>query len=340
MQSSRIGILAAIVALMVTSCDKNVTVFTEISRDGTCTRQVSTGDDCIMYDDLWEEVAAQDTADQKTITLRRSFSSVEEMAASPILSVYGEPLRSEASLQKRFKWFYTDYTFTETFAGWGGHFDIPITKYVSQDEASFMWTGYPNLVEGMTGIDMVDKLDKIQESLEYWEYSIVFNCYFKLISNHYEDITNPPVDRQVFTSLSDSIVFYGYWNGYDEFSEIKKLLKDYFKSDAYNVFFSSKKYDNDDVKGEYKTEFESYFGPVSEIILLKAPYCLKMPGRVTDAGRGILADGVIQYCFEGGFLVPGDYTITASSRVANVWTFILSSAVIILALASLLYRKK
>ena len=107
MQSFRISILAAIVALMITSCDKNATMVTEINSDGTCTRQVSTGDDCIIYDDLWEEVAAQDTADQKKLTLRRSFSSVEEMAANPILSIYGEPLRSEASLQKRFKWFYT-----------------------------------------------------------------------------------------------------------------------------------------------------------------------------------------------------------------------------------------
>ena len=338
MQSFRISILAAIVALMITSCDKNATMVTEINSDGTCTRQVSTGDDCIIYDDLWEEVVPQDTADQKKLTLRRSFSSVEEMAANPILSVYGEPLRSEASLQKRFKWFYTDYTFTETFAGWGDHFDIPITKYLSQDEASFMWTGYPNLTEGMTGIDMIDKLDKVQESLEYWEYAIVYNCYDKLISNHYEDIVNPPVNREVFISLRDSIVDYGVKNGYDEFSEIKILLKDYFKSDAYNVFYCSK--ENDDVKDEYDAEFDSYFGPVSEIIFLKAPYCLKMPGRVTDAGRGTLADGVIQYRFEGGFLVAGDYTITASSRVANVWAFILSTAIILLALLSLLYRRK
>ena len=338
MQSFKYCILAAIAALMVTSCDKNVTMVTEINRDGTCARQVSTGDDCLLDDESWEEVAAQDTADQKMITLRRSFSSVEEMAANPILSVCGEPVRSEASLQKRFKWFYTDYTFTETFAGWGDHFDIPITKYLSQDEASFMWTGYPNLTEGMTGIDMIDKLDEIQERLEYWEYAIVFNCYCKLITNHYEDIVNPPVNREVFISLRDSIVDYGVKNGYDEFSEIRILLKDYFKSDAFNVFYSSKK--NDDVKDEYDSEFESYFGPVSEIIVLKAPYCLKMPGRVTDAGRGTLADGVIQYRFEGGFLVPGDYTITASSRVVNVWAFILSAAVIILALASLLYRKK
>lgn len=336
MQSFRISILAAIVALMITSCDKNATMVTEINRDGTCTRQVSTGDDCIIYDDLWEEVVPQDTADQKKLTLRRSFSSVEEMAANPILSVYGEPVRSEASLKKTFKWFYTDYTFTETFMSWRDHFDIPITKYVSQDEASFMWTGYPDLVEGMTGIDMVEKLDEIQEHLEYWEYSIILNCHFKLIGNNYDDISNPPVDRDVFISLRDSVVKFGYDNEYDEFSEVSKLLKDYFKSDDYSVFYSK----NGDFKDKYEDESDSIIYPVINIIFLKAPYLLKMPGRVTDIGRGKLTDGLIQYRFEGGFLVPGDYTISASSRVANVWAFILSAAVILIALLSFFYRRK
>jgi hypothetical protein len=336
MQSFKISILVAIASLMITSCDKNVTMVTEINRDGTCTRQVSTADDCLLDVESWEEVVSQDTVDHKKVTLRRSFSSVEAMAANPILSVYGEPIRSEASLQKRFKWFYTDYTFTETFVSWGDHFDIPITKYVSQDEASFMWTGYPNLVEGMTGIDMVEKLDMIQESLEYWEYSIILNCHFKLIGNNYDDMSNPPVDRDVFVSLRDSITRFGYDNEYDEFSEVNKLLTDFFKSDAYSVFYSKA----GDVKDEYEAESDSIIYPVVNIIFLKAPYLLKMPGRVTDTGRGKLADGLIQYRFEGGFLVPGDYTISASSRVANVWAFILSAAVILIALLSFFYRRK
>ena len=340
MRNFKISILVAIAALMITSCDKNVTMVTEINRDGTCTRQVSTADDCLLDVESWEQVESQDTSAHKKVTLRRSFSSVEEMSANPILSVYGEPVRSEASLKKTFKWFYTDYTFTETFAGWGDHFDIPITKYVSQDEASFMWTGYPNLIEGMTGIDMVDKLDKIQENLEYWEYSIILNCHFKLIANNYDDISNPPVNRDVFISLRDSVIKFGCENGYDEFSEVKLLLNDYFKSDAYNIFYSSSSIAADEFRDKYEAESDSIFYPVCNIIFLKAPYCLKMPGRVTDTGRGTLTDGGIQYRFEGGFLVPGDYTISASSRVTNIWAFILSAAVILLALLSLLYRRK
>ena len=322
-------IVAAIAALMVTSCDKNVIMVTEINRDGTCTRQVSTGDDCLLDDESWEEVAAQDTADQKKITLRRSFSSVEEMAANPILKASGRPIRSNASLDRKFKWFYTDYTFTESFLSWADQFDEPLTKYMSAEEAGFMWTGYPNLVEGMTGIDMVDYLDALQEGLEHWEYRIVTGCQLKTIANHYEDIPNTPVSKKEFISLKDSIMEFGYENCYDEFEDVKGLLKDFFKSDAFTCFFK-----------DYEEVLNSDLGNTVEIAFIKTTYILKMPGRVTDPGRGTLAEGTIQYRFEGGFLVPGDYTITASSRVPNVWAFIISAAVILLALLSLLYCRK
>ena len=329
MQSFRISILAAIAALMVTSCDKNVTMVTEINRDGTCARQVSTGDDCLLDDELWEEVAAQDTADQKKITLRRSFSSVEEMTANPILKASGKPIRSDASLDRKFKWFYTDYTFTESFLSWADQFDEPLTKYMSAEEAGFMWTGYPNLVEGKTGIDMVDYLDALQEGLEHWEYRIVTGCQLKTIANNYEDILNPPVSQEEFILLKDSIMEFGYENWYDEFEDVKGLLKDFFKSDAFSSFFK-----------DYEEVLNSDLGNTVEVAFIKTSYILKMPGRVTDPGHGTLVDGTIQYRFEGGFLVPGDYTITASSRVPNVWAFIISAAVILLALLSLLYCRK
>ena len=70
MRNFKISILVAIAALMITSCDKNVTMVTEINRDGTCTRQVSTADDCLLDDESWEQVELQDTTDHKKVTLR------------------------------------------------------------------------------------------------------------------------------------------------------------------------------------------------------------------------------------------------------------------------------
>ena len=168
----------------------------------------------------------------------------------------------------------------------------------------------------------------LQEGIEHWEYRIVTGCQLKTIANHYDSIPNPPVSQEEFISLKDSIMEFGYENCYDEFDNVKGLLKDFFKSNAFSSFFK-----------DYEKLLDSDLENTVELPLIKTSYILKMPGRVIDPGCGTVSDGVIEYRFEGGFLIPGDYTITATSRSTNVWAFILSAAVILLALLSLLYRR-
>ena len=56
-----------------------------------------------------------------------------------------------------------------------------------------------------------------------------------------------------------------------------------------------------------------------------------MPGRVLDAGMGQYDGDVIHYPLGGERMIPGDYTITATSRVTNVWAFLITILVILLA---------
>ena len=325
-------ILAAIAALMVTSCEKNVQMITEINRDVSCTRVYSIKEsDNVYADETWVE----DTSDTVRTTIYRTFNSVEEMAANPVLAVNGEYINSQAQLDKKFKWFYTDYTFSETFASKEHFLNVPWTDKMSRDELSFMLTGYPNLTEGMTGEEIVQFMDPLQEKFEYLTYLSVIDCDLRLIANHYGIIANPPVDRTTFMSLRDSITRYALDEDWDILRHRKGLIQEYFKSDAYSIFYDS----DDDIKDEFEDEYEDYLNFV-DLYYLITPYSLKMPGRVIETGRGTLKDGVINYHFGGKFLLVGDYTITASSRVTNVWAFILSGLIILLAVASLLYRRK
>ena len=328
MQRFKYYILAAIAALMITSCEKNVQMITEINSDGTCTRFYSIKkSDNVYADETW----AEDMNDTVRTTIYRTFNSVEEMAANPVLAVNGEYINSQAQLDKKFKWFYTDYTFSETFASKEHFLNVPWTDKMSRDELSFMLTGYPNLTEGMTGEEIVQFMDPLQEKFEYLTYLSVIDCELRLIANHYGMIANPPVDRTTFMSLRDSITTYAMENGWDILRHRNGLIQEYFNSDAYNIFYDS----NDDIKEEFGDEYEGYLNFV-DLYYLITPYSLKMPGRVIETGRGTLNDGVIDYRFGGKYLLVGDYTITATSRVTNVWAFILSGLIVLLALVTLL----
>ena len=70
------------------------------------------------------------------------------------------------------------------------------------------------------------------------------------------------------------------------------------------------------------------------------PYDLVMPGTVTDAGMGEYDGRVIHYQLGGERLIPGAYTIAATSRVANVWAFVVTLLIILLAVGSWFYQKK
>ena len=331
MRNFRISILVAIAALMITSCEKNVQIITEINRDGTCTRFYSIKEsDNVYADETWVE----DTADTVRTTIYRTFNSVGEMAANPVLAVNGEFINSQAQLDKKFKWFYTDYKFSETFASKEHFINVPFADKMSRDELSFMLTGYPNLTKGMTGAEIADFIGPLQEKYEYLATLSMIDCDLRLIANHYDMIANPPVDRTTFMSLSDSITRYALDEGWDILRHRNGLIQDYFKSDAYSIFYDS----NDDIKDEFEDEYEGYLNFV-DLYYLITPYTLKMPGRVIETGRGTLKDGVINYRFGGRYLFTGDYTITATSRVTNIWAFILSGLIVLLALASLLYRR-
>ena len=93
----------------------------------------------------------------------------------------------------------------------------------------------------------------------------------------------------------------------------------------------------------YTTFFQSYKGgpaQYDQLLSFGSPYDLVMPGTVTDAGTGEYDGEVIHYQLGGERMIPGPYTISATSRVTNLWAFIVTSIVVLLALGSFFYRRK
>ena len=350
--------MAASVLAMV-SCDEwQAQINTEVSRDGSCVRTVTTtGDNCLMTDPVWDfeyTCVPKDSTNEDNYvyvkpegadvphlvldsnrTYRNSarFDRVEDMSAHPSLQVYGQPVTSETALSKRFKWFYTDYTFTETFAGWQDNFNIPVTDYVSADEASFWYTGYPELTRGWSGKDIADFTSKLEEKMESWMYATAWDIYFNTIAIYYDDLDDAPVSRDEFLSARDTIIKLAFERCVDFFDDDRdELMEEYFQSD----FLSSSNLDD----YKYDRCSDSLYYRSLGLPSLMVDYTLRMPGRVTDAGSGKVADdGAVEYCFDGGFIMFGDYTVTVTSRAVNVWAFLLSGLILVVAVGSFFIKR-
>ena len=342
--------------ICLTSCNKSdVKMHTIINEDGTCMRKVAycnvmslqerdslwgkdkTGwslplPQCLnieVFDHTHTEVSEGDTV---TTSFMNSFNSAEEMCQQTPLQLNGTRLQSKATLEKRFRWFYTEYTFTEVFTSVGDTFKLPPTDYAEKDMVSYWFTGQPNLIQGMSGAEASEKLNQIEPKITKWLNDNLAKTCFDFIVNHYDSIVNPPVSQEQFVELQDSMAK-KMLKGHDDIMEIKvtKAFRDFFRSDAYAMFFDEKTPCSQALNKELKNRMN--------ILWFSVPYTLSMPGTIVDAGTGIIKDGVIIYPLTGERLIPHDYVITATSRVTNIRAFVVTILVILLAIGSFLYKR-
>ncbi len=352
--SSFFGIVLGAV-LFLSSCQKvNVKMYTIIHEDGSCEREVSYSNIMSkeLRDSVWDkgsigwsqpmpeclnidafnnshtEIGAGDTV---TTTFNCRFPSAEEMCLQTPLQLNSTRLKSQAKLEKHFRWFYTEYTFTEVFNCVGDTFKIAPTDYADKDVVSFWFTGQPNLIEGLSGAEASEKLSNMEPFVSKWLNDNLYQVCFDYIVSHYDSIPNPPVSREGFIALHDSLANF-LLKDHDDILNVNatETLRSFFHSDAYAMFFDEGNPCGKALNKELANRLNIFW--------FNVPYTLSMPGTVVDAGTGVCRDGIIYYAFTGERLIPHDYVITATSRVTNVWAFIVTLLIILLAIGSFFYR--
>ncbi len=353
--SSRLLLLLS-AAIFLSCQDQHVRLHTIINENGTCIRAVSYSNvmtqaqrdsawgqgnigwshplpECLnikSFHDSHTDIGAGDTV---TTTFRHMFDNVEEMAEQMPLMLGGNTLKSRAQLHRRFRWFYTEYDFTETIAGLADFFPLP---FADVQLLSYWFTGEPNLIAGLTGAEAAERLSEMETKVTHWLNDNFCHIIFHFIADHYDSITAPPVPRDRFVQLQDSLANYLMKEGADLWlsnTELSQLMRDFFHSDAYAPFFD----DETPVSKQLNDELAHRL----TIFALSVPYTLQMPGTITDAGSGSLtSDGIIHYPFTGERLIPKDYVIHATSRVSHPWAYVVTILIILLAIGSFLYRRR
>ena len=353
--SSFFGIVLGAV-LCLSSCEKaNVKMHTIVHEDGSCEREVSysTIMSKDMRDSLWQGDAVrlaqpipeclntkafmgthtEVEGDTVTTTFSRKFHSLEDMCQETPLQLNGTRLKSQAKLEKHFRWFYTEYTFTEVFNCVGDTFKIAPTNYADKDVVSFWFTGRPNLIEGLSGAEASEKLSNMEPFVSKWLNDNFYQVCFDYIVNHYDSVPNPPVSREQFIELHDSLANF-LLKGQDDILKVNaaETMRSFFNSDAYAQFFNEQTPCGKELNQELAHRLNIFWFIV--------PYTLSMPGTVVDAGTGVCRDGIVYYAFTGERLIPHDYVISATSRVTNIWAYIVTLLIILLAIGSFFYRKR
>jgi hypothetical protein len=372
---ANINIIAAMMLFVIlASCgNKDNRMLTVINEDGTCSREYTfhssqqwlsasssedydsivdktwerswsvLGADSVRYpvplteaqlDSMQELDLSKPLGNLLMVHAKKEYQCVEEMSAHLYRAERHhlkevDNIKANSTLEKHFKWFYTDYTFSETFVYDGpALFPIPLDRFLSADTASFWFTGQPDLTCHCSGAEQKDMLDDIEKKIGQWTNANWFYEICNVIIASYDQIQNPPVSKERFSIVRDSLVMMPCVLNANEGEglgdNITNLLEKTFQSDAYKLFLQTN---------------ESGFKQYEQLLSFGNNYDLQMPGTVIDAGMGQYDGDVIHYRLGGERLIPGAYTITATSRVTNVWAFVITILVVLLAIGSLFFRK-
>ena len=268
------------------------------------------------------------------VTIRKNYRSVEAMAKTFRLkpSHSWSRMKVDYTLTKKFGWFYTYYTYQETYPKTRLDVDYPIVNYMSKDEARFWFTGQPDLLKGMNGIEIRQFVGELEDKYNRWLTQNSWNAEYNVLLKHYEEIGNCPVSKEKLVSLKETI----YEKEARNLDDIKmeKVLDAYFKTNAFSTFWKAK---NSPMK-RYEDELGNQ--DFANYSTQSFNYKLMMPGKVLSCENAVIKGDTLVWKLTSDRLVYDAYSLKAQSRRANAWAFILTGLVIVLAIGSLIYKPK
>lgn len=271
-------------------------------------------------------------ADTVQIHAHRNFSTVQEMASALPICLNGQPVKSTAQLTKQFRWFYTYYTYTESFESIAPQFAIPLSTYMSDEAAEYWLTGKPDIFKGNSGMEMKEYQDEMEQKFYRFINVNLVNDALDLLAAGYDSIGNVPLSREEFMAKKQSII-----DKADELTgspidfDHNKFLTEQLGSDVYvKALEGSALY----------TQWEQRQSFYLAMLMLDVDYQLTMPGgiiEINDCSDGLFRDGELHYRLTGLRLLSQSYSIQATSKGKNDWAFVLTYLLILAAIGLSLY---
>ena len=286
------------------------------------------------YDSISREVGpSRAVKDTVCVYARKEYASVEDMCAGSPMFFVDEQAGADGSLDKEFRWFYTDYVFTEKFSSVADYFKVPVSDFMSEEEALYWFSGTPDLYAGKPTWRYYEMLEELKEKADRWVFANMYYNILSGIADRYDMVVEPPVSKDEFIAqLGDVVKQLASYDTYKlEYSTARSIVSSHFGSDAYSPFI------NEDEWKKYEISSATAF---DYLFLFYYNESIVMPGRVIDDGGGIYKDGVVTFKVDAGRFLLKDYEIRVVSRIVNVWAFIVTAVLASALCVAVIYRRR
>ena len=262
----------------------------------------------------------------------RDYKSVEEMGKEFRLkpSHPWSNMEVKYSLEKKFRLFYTYFTYKETYPHLETPFQLPIENYMSEEEADFWFTGKPNLLLGMNGLEVSEYTDNLNNRYNRWLAQNIWDMEYELVIKHYDMVKNPPISKEELMRLKDTVFMK---NAQDDTFDMEQCLNRYFKTNAFSILWEKEF----GPLAQFDTEINDH--PVMQCLETSLDYRLIMPGEIIST-NGVNSHDTLNWNLTAFRMLYGDYVIEAQSRKINIWMLSLIGLFALTAVAMFIYRRR
>jgi hypothetical protein len=348
MKNRRLKIIISLVIAMVASCDEPETVVTNIVHpDGSVTRKIEMKnaknkfDVTVMqvpFDSTWTIRDSLEISNngKDTVWVKRAeklFASVDEINGY-YKADSGANKKSvrRAEFRKKFKWFNTEYDFSETIDK-KMLYGYPVSNFLNQDELKWFYSPDNFQEEKKNGPDSL-KFKAFSDTTDKKAEKWMIKC---LVSEWIGEFTKLTGEKAVGSMSQESLK-----QREDEFAKIVIGSGEHFDS-LWSNGDLLKEFVGEADAARYKVEADSAGNIASERLFRSfARYTMRtiMPGKLTDTNGLIDSSGVLLWPVKDDYFLTEPYVMRAESKVPNRWAWIVSGLFLVFVIMGFIIRKK
>jgi hypothetical protein len=264
----------------------------------------------------YEYVASKEFA--KPDDLRREYARLSDTGAVGI----------DVMLEKRFQWFYTYLDYREAYIRREPGLLVPLTQFMTEEEINRYVYG--------------DKSDSLKKKIDEWTGRNMFEQIYRPMVDEAARLNNPALPSSLLEERKEAIYAAlmkadtagkvsgspdSTRKGVDTPDDVLRIMREELKLPAVEllrpVIVRAWEKLESDTGGEKKTP-DSWTCTV------------QMPGILLETNSTIVEGNSVTWKFDADQIRAGHYVMRASSRVANVWAFVVSGFVVIIAIGAVL----
>ncbi|MFH1161163.1 MAG: hypothetical protein V1733_09490 [bacterium] len=331
-------LVMGLIALLLWSGCREITVTTVVNRNGTFTRLIRiTGDSADVYnpdlpypvDTSWAQEFKKDTASKKDyiLTYSKTFSNSEELN-SEICSDSGwrKHLKRTVVVSRHFGFFYSYLRFKEVFQAANPFTLLNYRDYLSPHDLRYI-TGKHTINSESDSTLIEEAKDKAElfliASATAEIEQILKNGLIRLddpslnpatVANFHDSIRKK-VEEWNFTNTNQFVDYYRQWTGDEAVSRLHQFTPPLFEEFARKVAL-----------------LDSIFGMKEYLNVVE------MPGMLTETNSYMLKGNQVSWEVQPMAILFTDYEMYLESRVVNNWAFVLTGIVILVLILVLVVK--